>query len=370
MIVGVVKEIKDQEFRVGLVPSGVKELVSGGHSVLVEKGAGLGSGISDEDYKDAGAEIIETAEEVYKKSEIVIKVKEPLKSEYKYFREGLVIYCFFHIAGNLELGMELLKSKVTAVAYETIESDDGQTPVLRPMSEVAGRVGVEMGSYFLKTPYGGRGVLLSGVDGTAKGKVLIVGAGVVGMNAMDIAVGLGADVTAVDKFQGSLDRVSEKFGDKVKTYLLKDDDEELMKELTGGADLVIGGVHVPGEKTKKLITKEMVKNMKAGSVLVDVAVDQGGCAETTRPTSHSEPTYVVDGVIHYAVTNMPGCVPITSTEALTNASFKYLKNMCDKGVIEAMKKDKELRGGLNFYEGKVYNKAVAELMGCEFVEEL
>lgn len=370
MIVGVVKEIKDKEFRVAMTAGGVRELVGGGHSVLIQKGAGLGALISDDDFVEAGAELRDSAAEVYGEAELVIKVKEPLEAEYKYFREGLVIYCFFHIASNLQLGRSLMESKVTAVAYETISTSDGATPVLRPMSEVAGRVGVEMGCYFLKAPYGGRGVLLSGVEGTNKGSVLIVGAGVVGMNAMDIAVGLGADVTAVDKWQGSLDRVKEKFGEKVKTVLIDDDSEPVIGSLIVEADLVIGAIHVPGEKTKKLITKEMVSKMKKGSVLVDVAVDQGGCAETTRPTSHSEPTYVVDGVIHYAVTNMPGCVPITSTEALTNASFKYLKAMCDKGLIKAMEENDELRRGLNFHGGKVTNKAVAELMGEDFSEEL
>jgi len=360
MIIGVPVEIKDNEYRVGMVPSGVRAAVEAGHSVLVEKGAGLGSSITDAEFASAGAEIVGTAAEVYSRAGIVIKVKEPLAAEYPFLRDGLIIFTFFHLAAHPALADELIKSGTTAIAYETVQTEAGALPVLSPMSEVAGRLAVQAGAHFLMKPYGGRGVLLSGVPGVECGVVAIAGAGSVGRNAARMAVGLGAEVVALDTSIEGLRRMEDIFGARIKTL---SSNAHNIEHALSRCDIFVGAVHMPGARTPRLVTRNMLKLMKKGSVIVDVSVDQGGCVETIRPTTHSDPVFEVDGVIHYGVANMPGAVPRTSTFALTNATLPYLLLLAGKGVKGAARFDGSLKMGINILDGEVVHPCVAEALG-------
>ncbi len=359
MIIGVPKEIKDNEFRVGMVPSGVRAAVEAGHSVLVEKGAGLGSSVADAEFAAAGAGIVGTAEEVWARAGIIIKVKEPLSAEYPFLRDGLVVFTFFHLAAHPALADEILKSGTTAIAYETVEREGGALPILSPMSEVAGRLAVQAGAHYLMKPYGGRGVLLSGVPGVECGVVAIAGAGSVGQNAARIAVGLGAEVIAIDTRIEGLRRMEDLFGARVKTM---SSNAHNIEHALSRCDLFVGAVHLPGARTPRLVTRNMLKLMKKGSVIVDVSVDQGGCVETIRPTTHSEPVYEVDGIIHYGVANMPGAVPRTATFALTNATLPYLLLLASKGVAGAARVDGSLKKGINILNGELVHPCVAEAL--------
>ncbi len=363
MIIGVPREIKESEYRVSVVPSGVKALVEAGHTVLVERGAGEGSSIADEEYAKAGATVVDSADEAYGDADIVAKVKEPQPSEYRHFRDGLVIYTFFHLAADTRLATELIRTRVTAVAYETVETDDGKLPILAPMSEVAGRIAVQAGAHHLTRPRGGRGVLLGGVPGVDHGQVAIIGAGTVGLNAAKVATGLEAEVTVVDKNLDRFRYFDDIFGGRVTTLA---SNTYNIEEALSSADLVVGAVHVPGGRTPTLVTRPMLQLMKPGSVIMDVSIDQGGCVETIRPTTHTEPTYVVDGIIHYGVTNMPGSVPRTSTFALTNATLPYLLAMADSGALAAASADPALGRGICVHAGAVTHRRVAEAVGREY----
>lgn len=358
MIVGVPKEIKPQENRVAITPAGVDALVRAGHKVLIEKGAGEGSGIYDEDYKQAGAEIMPSAESVWENSEMIVKVKEPLPSEYKYFKEGQVIFTYLHLAPEPELTKALMESKVVAIAYETVQKDDGSLPLLTPMSEVAGRLAIQEGAAFLEKFRGGKGVLLSGVPGVPPASIVIVGAGTVGTSALKRAVGMGARVTILDINVNKLRYLDDIYQGRIET--LYSNRFNLLNAISK-ADLVIGAVLIPGAKAPKLVTEEMVRAMEPGSVIVDVAIDQGGCVETIdHPTTHAEPVFVKYGVIHYAVSNMPGAVPRTSTFALTNATLPYALELANKGWKKAIIENKALARGVNVLNGKITYKAVAE----------
>jgi alanine dehydrogenase len=358
MIVGVPKEIKPQENRVAITPAGVDALVRSGHKVLIEKGAGEGSGIYDEDYKQAGAEIMPSAESVWENSEMIVKVKEPLPSEYKYFKEGQVIFTYLHLAPEPELTKALMESKVVAIAYETVQKDDGSLPLLTPMSEVAGRLAIQEGAAFLEKFRGGKGVLLSGVPGVPPASIVIVGAGTVGTSALKRAVGMGARVTILDINVNKLRYLDDIYQGRIET--LYSNRFNLLNAISK-ADLVIGAVLIPGAKAPKLVTEEMVKAMEPGSVIVDVAIDQGGCVETIdHPTTHADPVFVKHGVIHYAVSNMPGAVPRTSTFALTNATLPYALELANKGWKKAILENKALARGVNVLNGKITYKAVAE----------
>jgi alanine dehydrogenase len=360
VIVGVPKEIKDSESRVSLVPGGAKTLASRGHQVLVEKGAGLGSGFTDDEYVAAGARIVDSARGVWEQAEMIVKVKEPLPSEYGYLSAGQVLFTYLHLAPLPELTKALLDAEVTAIAYETIEDPSGNLPILRPMSEVAGRMSVQVGASLLEKPSGGRGVLLGGVPGVRPARVTILGAGVVGMSAARIARGFGAHVVLMDVRVDRLVTVEEVFDGQVQTEYSNPTN---VARACAESDLLIGGVLVPGAQAPRLVTREMVKSMQPGSVIVDVAVDQGGCVETTRTTTHSDPTYLVDGVVHYGVANMPGAVPRTSTLALTNVTIPHAIRIADLGVREALKSDVGLLKGLNTYKGALTYEAVAEAQG-------
>ena len=363
MVIGLPREIKDNEFRVGLVPSGARALIEAGHSVLVEKGAGAQSAIIDEDYKAAGAVIVESAIDVWTKASLVVKVKEPRPAEYRYLREDLSIFTFFHLAADLELASELIRKRTTAIAYETVETDNGTLPILAPMSEVAGRLSVQAGAHFLMKAYGGRGVLLGGVPGVESGDVVIAGAGIVGMNAAKVAVGLGARVTVLDTRAERLRALDDMYGSKVQTLFSNSFN---LAESLRKADLFVGAVHIPGARTPKLVTRDMIKTMKKGAVIVDVSVDQGGCIETIRPTTHSDPVYEVDGVIHYGVANMPGAVPRTSTFALTNATLPFVLEIANSGIKGSLASKGPLRRGFNLFDGKVVHRAVALALGRPF----
>lgn len=355
MIIGVPKEIKDNEYRVSVTPSGAAALKEAGCRVLVETNAGAGSSFDDEEYRKAGAEI-SSAEDVWKAAELVIKVKEPRPEEYKYLSDGLIIFAFLHLAAEPALASALVKSSVTAIAYETIETDDRMTPILAPMSEVAGRLSVQIGANYLLKSNHGQGLLLSGVPGVPCGVVTILGAGMVGANAARIAVGLGAEVTVLDANIGRLRHLEGIFGARIKTlYSNSYNIEQAVKT----ADLLIGAAHVPGARTPKLVTREMVASMKKGSVIVDVSVDQGGCVETIKPTTHSNPVYEVSGVLHYGVANMPGAVPRTSTFALTNVTLPYLLKIATLGLKDAANSDPALKKGINVHQGMVTHRAVA-----------
>lgn len=357
MKIGIPKEIKNNENRVGATPAGVKELVAHGHEVFVQHTAGEGSGFADEEYAAAGASILPTIEDVYATAEMIIKVKEPIKPEYPLIRKGQVLFTYFHFASDLELTEAMIKAEAICIAYETVTDRDNRLPLLIPMSEVAGRMSIQEGARFLEKPQGGRGVLLGGVPGVKPAKVLVLGAGVVGRNAALMAAGLGADVTITDISLPTLRHCAETMPKNVKT--LYSSRHNIEQELPT-TDLVIGSVLVPGAKAPHLITKDMVSLMRPGSVMVDVAVDQGGCFETTHPTTHSDPTYVVDEVIQYAVANIPGAVPFTSTMALTNATLPYALKLADMGWQKACQKDKGLADGVNMVDGKITFKGVAD----------
>jgi alanine dehydrogenase len=357
MIVGVPKEIKDNEARVGVTPAGVKALAEAGHTVLVETLAGVQSGFPDSEYQNAGAEIVGDAGYVWGKSEMVVKVKEPIEREYVYFREGLVLFTYLHLAPLPSLTDRLLASKVIGIAYETVRDGHGMLPLLMPMSEVAGRMSVQVGANYLEKERGGRGILLGGVPGVPPAHVTILGGGVVGTNAARIALGFGAKVTLIDVNLNRLRELDDIFGGRL--YTLASNSYNIA-QATREADLVIGGVLIPGATAPRLVTRAMVSQMKKGAVIVDVAIDQGGCVETARPTSHSDPSYQVDGVVHYCVTNMPGAVPNTSTLALTNSTFPYLLRIANLGAREALRQDRGLAEGLNTWHGTLAHQGVAE----------
>jgi alanine dehydrogenase len=359
MLVGVPKETKDHEYRVGLVPSTVRELTDKGHRVMVERGAGLGAGLTDSDYQAAGAEIAASADEVFAKAELIVKVKEPLAAERKKLQRGQILFTYLHLAPDPEQTQDLIASGVTAIAYETVTSPQGALPLLTPMSEVAGRMAPHVGARCLEKTDGGRGVLIGGVPGVPPADVLILGAGVSGTNAALIALGMGANVTVVDRNPEALRRVTNQFGPQVRTaFSTRDVVETLCKR----SDLVIGAVLIPGAEAPKLITAATVKAMKPGAVIVDIAIDQGGCAETSRPTTHSDPTYVVDDVVHYCVTNMPGAVARTSTFALNNVTLPFVLALADSGLRRALAEDPHFRNGLNVQDGQVTHKAVANAL--------
>jgi len=367
MYIGIPKEIMDQEFRVGIVPSGVDTLTRAGHKVFVEQDAGEGSGISDEEFAQAGAVIVDHAKEVFARSEMIIKVKEPLESEFEYLQTGQVLCTFLHLAPKPELTEFLCHKKICGIGYETIRLEDGSLPVLAPMSEVAGRMSVQIGAHYLEKTNGGSGVLLGGVPGVDHGKVTIIGAGVVGRNAMRIALAMGAEVTVIGINMQRLKYLDELYGGRVTTLI---SNEYNIRNEVVRADLVIGAVLLPGNKTPRLVTREMVSGMRRGSVIIDVAIDQGGCVETARVTTHSEPTYEVDGVIHYCVANIPGAVPRTSTFSLTNVTLPYALYIANKGVEKALQESEPLKKGLNVFGGKIVNKEVAESQNKEWHEVL
>jgi alanine dehydrogenase len=363
MLIGVPKEVKDHEARVGIVPSGVKALVDAGHKVIVETNAGALSSMPDEEYKAAGAEIGGSAAEVWNKADMVVKVKEPISQEVPFFRDGLVLFTYLHLAPIPDLTGELLKKNVVGIAYETVTDRNNTLPLLTPMSEVAGRMSVQVGASYLEKEKGGRGVLLGGVPGVAPATVVIIGGGIVGTHAAKIAMGMGADVTIIDLNLNRLRELDDIFGGRVHTLA---SNSYTIAEATRKADLVIGGVLIPGAAAPKLVTKKMVSNMKKGAVIVDVAIDQGGCIETAKPTTHSNPAYTVDGVVHYCVTNMPGAVPHTSTLALTNATFPYVMKLAQMGAIAAIKADNGIKEGVNTYKGQITYAAVAESQNKPF----
>lgn len=363
MLIGVPKEIKISENRVGMTEAGVKQLVKEGHSIIVEKDAGIGSGITNEQYEKAGAKIIDSKKEVYQKADMIMKVKEPLPDEYDLLKENQILYTYLHLAAEAKLTKVLCERKVKAVAYETIQFDNGSLPLLTPMSEVAGRMATQIGAFYLQKDHGGKGILMGGVTGVRPAKVTIIGGGVVGINAAKMAVGLGASVTVLDVNTARLEYLDDIFQGRLMTlYSNAKNIEESVKD----SDLVVGGVLITGHKAPTLVTKEMISSMSKGSVVVDVAVDQGGCIETCRPTSHQHPTYEVDGVIHYCVPNMPGVVPRTSTYALTNVTLKYASIIAQMGVEEAIAKDKALYKGLNVYNGYVCYEPVARDLSMEY----
>jgi alanine dehydrogenase len=365
LIIGTVKEIKKLEDRVGLTPDNVREYIVHGHEVCVEAGAGECSGFADADYRDAGAKIIQTAEEVWETCEMMVKVKEPLEKEYPLMRQGLTLYTYLHLAADRPLTEALLKNRVKSVAYETIRDREGGLPLLAPMSEVAGRLSIQEGAKSLEKPMGGMGILLSGVPGVSRAKVVILGGGVVGTNAAKVAAGFGADVTILDKNISRLTYLDDIFGACVKT--IYSTEASIERELKT-ADLVIGAVLIPGASAPKLIKKRHLALMKTGSVIVDVAVDQGGCCETTKATYHDNPTFVVDGVVHYCVANMPGAVARTSTMALTNATLSYGLKIAGDGIEAAAKKDPGLMLGINTYAGHLTCAGVAESLGIEYAD--
>jgi alanine dehydrogenase len=362
MRIGVAKEIKSDEYRVALTPAGARELIRQGHDVFIEEKAGEGSAFPDAAYQVEGAHIV-SVDEIWGDVELLLKVKEPVPSEYPRLREGLVLFTYLHLAADEELTQALLESGVTAVAYETVETPNGALPLLAPMSEIAGRLAAQAGAYFLEKPVGGRGLLLGGVPGVAPGEVVVIGGGIVGYNAAVIALGLGASVTILERSIDRMRRLEEVLGARV-TLLMSSSLQ--IEESVADVDVVIGAVLIPGALAPKLVTREMVAGMKEGSVICDVAIDQGGCFETSRATTHSEPVYVVDGVTHYCVANMPGAVPITSTKALTNATLPYVEQIAEHGLAEAVALDPALAHGVNVLEGKVTYEAVAEAHGLDY----
>ena len=364
MKVGIPKEIKTLEFRVGMTPAGVRELVHDGHEVVVETNAGLGIGMFDVDYENAGAKVVGTPEEVFAWADMIVKVKEPQLKECALLRPDQVLFTYLHLAADPAQTKALVESGTTAIAYETVTARDGSLPLLTPMSEVAGRLSIQSGAYHLQKANGGRGVLLGGVPGVAPGKVVIIGGGVSGANAADMAIGLGADVTILDRSLPRLREIDETWGGRIRTvYSTKHAIDDLVPQ----ADLVVGAVLIAGAAAPKLVTAQNVKDMHAGSVMVDISIDQGGCFETSRPTSHAEPTYVVDDVVHYCVTNMPGAVPRTSTFALTNATLPFIKALANHGWRDALTKDPHLANGLNVHAGHVNHEAVAHDLGYEYL---
>ena len=363
MLVGVPKEIKDNEFRVGMTPATVTELVHHGHSVMVETGAGLGSGLTDEEYRAAGAAIVNAPGEIFERAEMVVKVKEPQVAERKMLRKGQTLFTYLHLAPDLPQTEELIASGAVCIAYETVTSSNGGLPLLAPMSEVAGRLAPQVGAHSLEKAAGGRGILLGGVPGAPAADVVIIGGGVSGAHAATIALGMGAHVTVLDRSLEVLRRLAVQFDSRVQTIFST---RAAIAELVRKADLVIGAVLVPGASAPKLITREMLSTMKPGSVIVDIAIDQGGCAETSKPTTHSDPTYVVDGVVHYCVANMPGAVARTSTFALNNATLPFTLALADKGWRKALGEDIHLRAGLNVCAGQVTCEPVAAAHGLPY----
>jgi len=361
VVIGVPKEIKEQEQRIALVPSAAELLTKRGHTVLVEKSAGVGSGYPDEEYRKAGAEIVDLAKDVFARADMIVKVKEPLPAEFPLLREGQILFTYLHLAASKALTDALLESGVTAVAYETIQVGN-RLPLLEPMSEIAGRMSVVMGAYFLAKHNGGSGVLLGGVPGVLPGRVVVIGGGTAGVNAARMATGLGADVTILEVDLERMRFLDITMGSAHTLY----SSESHLRELMPNVDLLIGAVLVPGAKAPKLITRAMLKAMKAGSVLVDIAIDQGGCAETSRPTTHLQPTYVEEGVTHYCVANMPAAYARTATQALTNITYRYVELLADLGLEEACKKQPALIGGINTRDGKLTCRAVAEAHGLKY----
>ena len=365
MIVGVPKEIKDHETRVGCVPSMVTALHEHGHQVLVESQAGVGSSIPDAEYVEAGATVLPTAAEVWRRSDLIVKVKEPQPSEYSFFRPGLILFTYLHLAPLPELTEALLKARVSAVAYETIRERDGSLPLLTPMSEVAGRMAVQVGAQYLERPNGGRGILLGGIPGVAPANVFVIGGGVVGHNAAKIACGLGANVTVIDRNLDRLRELDDIYSNSICTLA---SNTYTVRENVRIADLVIGAVLIPGAAAPRVVRRDMIKTMKPGSVIVDVAIDQGGCVETAHATTHTDPIYYVDGVLHYCVSNMPAAVPHTSTFGLTNATVPYLLALANKGLERACKESQAITSGLNTFDGDITCLAVAESQGKQWRE--
>ena len=363
MRVGVPKEIKNHEYRVGLVPSSVLELVHHGHEVIVQQGAGLGAGLTDEDYIAAGATMIETADEIFASADMIVKVKEPLAEERKKLRPGQILFTYLHLAPDAPQTKDLIDSGAVCIAYETVTAANGSLPLLTPMSEVAGRLAPQVGAHALEKAQGGRGVLLGGVPGVPAAEVVILGGGVSGTHAATIAVGMGAQVTVVDRSADALKRLASQFGTSISTVFST---RSAIEELVRRADLLIGTVLVPGAAAPKLVTRDMLKTMKPGSVIVDVAIDQGGCVETSHATTHADPTYVVDGVVHYCVANMPGAVARTSTFALNSVTLPFTLALADKGWKQALIQDQHLRDGLNVCEGKLTCEPVAEAHGLPY----
>ena len=364
MKIGVPKEIKPQENRIGLTPESAKILTSNGHQVLIENNGGFEAGFYNEQYKEAGAKIIVKAEDIFNEADIIVKVKEPLSNEVKMIRENQIVFTFLHLAAAKELTAGLIKSKSVCIAYETVTDDNGRLPLLAPMSAVAGRMSIQAGAHSLEKNQKGRGLLLGGAPGVEPANVVILGGGVVGENAALIATGMKAKVHIVDKSEKRLTELKKIFGDKIIT---RPSDKTNLNELVSKCDLLIGGVLIPGAEAPKLVTKEMIKSMKRGSVIVDVAIDQGGCIETSKPTTHAEPTYIVDDVVHYCVANMPGGVPRTSTLALNKAVLPFLSKLADEGYEKALKEDKNFLAGLNICKGNVTYKAVADVLGHKYI---
>ena len=376
MKIGVPREIKTREYRVGMTPAGVRQLVTAGHDVQVEAGAGVGSGIADAlyvqagarivpdaAYEQAGATIVEKAADVWAKADMIVKVKEPIASEYGLMKEGQTIYTYFHLAADKPLSKALIDRKIAAVAYETIQTDDGQLPLLKPMSEVAGRMAVQVAATHLQKEHGGKGILLPGVPGVRRGKVVILGGGVVGTNSAKLASGMGADTVVLDVNINRLAYLDDVFGSRITPIY---SDPAQIAKYVRDADVVVGGVLIPGAKAPRLVSEKLISEMQPGSVVVDVAVDQGGCIETCHPTTHDNPTYMVHGVVHYCVANMPGAVAQTSTYALTNATIGYGLKLADQGVVEAVKRDRALALGVNTFNGHTTYKAVAEAHEFEY----
>ena len=363
MLIGVPKEIKNRENRIGVVPGGVAQLIAAGHKVIIQKGAGLGAGIPDEKFVAAGAKIVETKEDVWGQADMVMKVKEPIEPEYKLMRDGQILYTYLHLAAVPELAKELVNRKVSAVAYETIELANGSLPLLTPMSEVAGRMAVQVGAQCLQKHNGGKGLLLGGVPGVKRGRVVIIGGGVVGINSAKMAVGLGASVTIMDVNAARLAYLDDIFGNNVSTLM---SNPENIAAAVREADLVVGAVLITGAKAPMLVSRKDIANMEPDSAVVDVAIDQGGCIETIKPTTHDDPVYKTEGVLHYGVTNIPGDVPKTSTYALTNVTLRYALELANKGLARSLEQNEALRKGLNTHAGKVTHKAVAEALNMPY----
>ncbi|HEY8118589.1 MAG TPA: alanine dehydrogenase [Methylophilaceae bacterium] len=363
MLIGVPKEIKTREYRVGLVPTSVRKLTECGHHVIIEASAGAGIGVTEEQYLAAGASIVKTAQEVFARAGVIVKVKEPQSAERKQLRPGQILFTYLHLAPDIEQARDLIASGATCIAYETVTSENGGLPLLAPMSEVAGRLSIQAGAHFLEKTQGGLGILLGGVTDVAPARVVVLGGGIAGSNAAQMALGLGAEVWVIDRNSEVLKRLSQRFGPLLNTAISS---MESILEHAISADLLIGSVLIPGATAPKLISREIVRKMKKGSVIVDIAIDQGGCCETSRPTTHDDPVYSVDGVIHYCVANMPGAVPHTSTYALNNATLPFILALADKG-LEALKDDKHLLQGLNVHKGMVTNKAVADALGYDYI---
>ena len=364
MKIGVPKEIKPQENRIGLTPESVKTLTSNDHEVLVENNGGFEAGFYNDQYRSAGAKIIDKAEDIFNEAEIIVKVKEPLSNEVKMIRENQIVFTYLHLAAAKELTQGLIDSKSVCIAYETVTDNNGRLPLLAPMSAVAGRMSVQAGAHCLEKNQKGRGILLGGAPGGESAEVVILGGGVVGENAAIIATGMRAKVHVVDKSEARLKQLSEIFGNKIIPEL---SDKTDLNKLISECDLLVGGVLIPGTEAPKLVTKDMLKLMKRGSVIVDVAIDQGGCVETSKPTTHANPTYIVDGVVHYCVANMPGGVPRTSTLALNKATIPFLTKLADKGYAKAFKEDKNFLAGLNIFKGQITYKAVADTFGHKYI---